>query len=772
MSRERVRARSEGSLQWKAEAAAAGSLAADSDSSGPTRLSPAVAALLAANPLPGRRLSSVRVKQAAERPAILRKLSGKPQDAAPTLVFTFTDDEGETAEPESGLEGLSVESLLDRLDTDSVRQHGLAHGLGPPIDRTDTVSVRSFMTDHAAAEEENVPDEVIRERAQRFWDFFTMVTSITYAILIITIGIVMYAGDLFMVASFDSHYSEIYNIFLSSVGILWLLWFLFDIQRYIHSLRGHCGQGASIAGLQLVEGQDGEFHIEIPMLTEKKKIPEYYGFSKGRESGSFFLKIGAAVFCFGHLSNICLNLYRKVHIFNNSTKVEREVCVGGAIMGPVVLVNDFIYFLFSIIQLFTIFKSGNVIVNKNKSIARFGFMHCISSSLCFWMHTIMKETLDAYVEKSNPHDSCSDDGSSNTTASPHLLSSSGGPDVISDDPLQCIRSNHLGHTVSMARGLQCVVDIHHYCITVDDISKTIVSVADWFYPFSIEFSILVVGVWYVLWSNIGNIGGNKDTLELLPSSSPMGSHEELARTEGHKQAMVLYADCSSSTKGMFVGLSLLMFSFTSCLTMYVLVDDCTVKNYVMFAQIGECIIFATLTVASASLYYKIAQRDVNPDPISFLDDLLLVVCLPAFFMFGILSLAANILGDNTGPAGPAPLVLAATTRVLSILQVAFQTPMIVDGLRRCSNSAWAQEHRAGRNTLTFLIVANLAVYIFQTFLLKANIYQTEVDFFTLEMWMVLSHMTQPLCIFYRFHSAVALADIWSSAYKPAHYHSD
>ena len=84
------------------------------------------------------------------------------------------------------------------------------------------------------------------------------------------------------------------------------------------------------------------------------------------------------------------------------------------------------------------------------------------------------------------------------------------------------------------------------------------------------------------------------------------------------------------------------------------------------------------------------------------------------------------------------------------MKVSLQTPMIIDGLRRCSNSSWAQEHRAGRNTLMFLIVANLAVYIFQTFLLKTNIYQTEVAFFTLEIWTLLSHMTLPLCIFYRF----------------------
>ena len=33
-----------------------------------------------------------------------------------------------------------------------------------------------------------------------------------------------------------------------------------------------------------------------------------------------------------------------------------------------------------------------------------------------------------------------------------------------------------------------------------------------------------------------------------------------------------------------------------------------------------------------------------------------------------------------------------------------------------------------------------------------------------------SHVALPLCIFYRFHSSVALADIWGSAYRPGNHH--
>ena len=104
--------------------------------------------------------------------------------------------------------------------------------------------------------------------------------------------------------------------------------------------------------------------------------------------------------------------------------------------------------------------------------------------------------------------------------------------------------------------------------------------------------------------------------------------------------------------------------------------------------------------------------------------------------------------------------------------------MIVDGLRRCSNDPKTMKRMPGRNTITFLIVGNLGVYIMETMLLKSYGYQkAKIDYYGADSWTVLSHITLPICIFYRFtssnspslarfHSAVALVDIWNSAYKP------
>lgn len=97
--------------------------------------------------------------------------------------------------------------------------------------------------------------------------------------------------------------------------------------------------------------------------------------------------------------------------------------------------------------------------------------------------------------------------------------------------------------------------------------------------------------------------------------------------------------------------------------------------------------------------------------------------------------------------------------------------MIVDGLRRCSDSRANQTQKPGRNVLTFLIIANLALYLWETMENKTSSLSTKrKEYYGKEFWIIASHATLPLCIFYRFHSAVALADIWSSAYQPGSHH--
>ena len=92
--------------------------------------------------------------------------------------------------------------------------------------------------------------------------------------------------------------------------------------------------------------------------------------------------------------------------------------------------------------------------------------------------------------------------------------------------------------------------------------------------------------------------------------------------------------------------------------------------------------------------------------------------------------------------------------------------MLMDGLRRCSNSEKNRKENPGRQWAMFLIIANLIMWLWDTLEVKNHVvFKGPKKYYGETFWIMVSHMTLPLCIFYRFHSAVALVDVWSSAYR-------
>ena len=95
-----------------------------------------------------------------------------------------------------------------------------------------------------------------------------------------------------------------------------------------------------------------------------------------------------------------------------------------------------------------------------------------------------------------------------------------------------------------------------------------------------------------------------------------------------------------------------------------------------------------------------------------------------------------------------------------------QTPFLMDSLRRCSNTPEARQAKPGREYVTVLLFCNLATWLLQTLENQASQDTLCVHFYGNFTWTLLKHATTPLCLFYRFHSSVCLADIWKSAYEP------
>ncbi|VDK41180.1 unnamed protein product [Taenia asiatica] len=74
--------------------------------------------------------------------------------------------------------------------------------------------------------------------------------------------------------------------------------------------------------------------------------------------------------------------------------------------------------------------------------------------------------------------------------------------------------------------------------------------------------------------------------------------------------------------------------------------------------------------------------------------------------------------------------------------------LILEASRREAGETEHTISKPGRTIITFLLVLNLA------------------------MWIIITHLSLPLIIFFRFHSTVCLADIWTNAYRLHYRHTE
>lgn len=130
---------------------------------------------------------------------------------------------------------------------------------------------------------------------------------------------------------------------------------------------------------------------ERPIWNEPNVEPvsHKYCFATGRHGEFFYLKLGAAWFCFGLLIHSILVITYQI-IFLTSDDPVFHKCAS-----IVTLVFDIAFPLYSIFLLFFIFKYANVIINERRGLARIALMHAIGTSLAFWIYTIVRETSDA-----------------------------------------------------------------------------------------------------------------------------------------------------------------------------------------------------------------------------------------------------------------------------------------------------------------------------------------------------------------------------------------
>ncbi|KAH9373798.1 hypothetical protein HPB48_007480 [Haemaphysalis longicornis] len=556
-----------------------------------------------------------------------------------------------------------------------------------------------------------------RQNESMLWSNLTSLLSYIYATFVVVFGAVMTV--LQPSIKIGSHNIEMDDAFACVMCILGLAWLVFLHGDISWQKARRCRQpsGASEGG-----AGDTESTVTADALDWKGSRlaePPGYTYLTGRHSGSFFLKAGMTVFCCGHLIHEGLLLGQEIIAWMHAGKV----CTDTALL----LVHT-LRPLFSFYQLFFLFKYSNIVINRWVTLAKWGIMHCFATTLTFWIRTIVNDAYGDVVKASK--------GKVNNSLALW------GNLTFSD--LQ----------VSMSERHGLIQEANWTCAVADLFSPAYMRPMPYLYPFTIEFNLCLAGVWFIVLQNLGTSAQKQKPCCDVAAAASRTVPEEVSENN-----LVINADCHSANRGLFAGIVVLLASIVVMVIFYCGASGREVQPTgvsVYLAQVGVLLLLAFIACLLA--YGRIATLDINGHPITMLDDFLLCIPMPFYFAHATLVVIAEM---SEGGSYERMLL-----QIFTVVQVVTQTPLIIDGLRRCSNSPALRYKKPGREVVSFLIVLNITMWIVYTFESKTvgKVF-VGMQYFGLRAWVFVEHTTVPLMLFYRFHSSVCLSDIWKSAYE-------
>jgi hypothetical protein len=433
-----------------------------------------------------------------------------------------------------------------------------------------------------------------------------------------------------------------------------------------------------------------------------------------------------------------------------------------------------------------LFVNSQVIVERFGLIARFGFMHLVATNLCLWIRTIIWESANEWIHHIYQQHKAAENvlgvasspiGRDGEFVGPVALGLRSAESGISDtyasnyfadrsftnlDKYEYIDSASksklgLGCNMSMPvsqEHIDYVVSLYS-CFNDNTLGKLWTSSMPYLFPFIVEYSLIAAAVTYIMWKNVGNDKIQKMEGKKFP--------KEVDQIDSKKRRY-WRVDCQSASKGLFLGLLCLVGGIIILIIFFVMKDTPEFADEMFWIFSGaELVILSLASVGCIGGFIQVQKLSHSFQKPYELDTLLSTVTTMGAYFYAIFSMiAAGVFL----PTLDTKTIMVFTQSALLFIQVTFQGMIIAETGRRICATRSQQVAKPGRQLITFLLFANITLWILDTFMTHNWVTQEiQLEFFGLLAWGVISRISLPLMIFYRFHSCVVLVEIWKNTYR-------
>jgi hypothetical protein len=223
-------------------------------------------------------------------------------------------------------------------------------------------------------------------------------------------------------------------------------------------------------------------------------------------------------------------------------------------------------------------------------------------------------------------------------------------------------------------------------------------------------------------------------------------------------------DCQSASKGLFLGLLCLVGGIIILIIFFVMKDTPEFSDEMFWIFTGaEIAILSLAIVGCLGGFIQIQKLSHSFRKPYDLDNLLSSVTIVGAYIYAIFSMISA--GINVDTMKSKNIVVLIQNSLL-LIQVSCQGMIVAEAGRRICATRNQQLAKPGRQLITFLLFANITLWILDTFMTHNWITQElQLQFYGLLAWGIISRISLPLLIFYRFHSCVVLVEIWKNTYR-------
>ena len=285
--------------------------------------------------------------------------------------------------------------------------------------------------------------------------------------------------------------------------------------------------------------------------------------------------------------------------------------------------------------------------------------------------------------------------------------------------------------------------VNNTCHGLDIMGLVVTTSAPYICPFLVQFSLVCAAIFYTMWSCVDR-----------PWQLTLG--------EGRMRILPRRVDCVGASKGLFLGLFVLVTNVICLILFFVLVNHSRFHRLAIYLSHLSHVVVMLVSLVAIVVGMIQARSFLGesgpPEPDRPLSKLLLHLATFGSFLYSVFGILA---GAMTVGQWNEPSLLLTASSALAVVQVTVQSLFLLQMSGRWEARAALATPRHGSHAITLLLISNVTLWIVATFeIQQVQVNPIQAEFYGAPIWAVIQAVTLPLCIFYRFQSAVMLTSLW------------